>query len=90
MNARLHNTLTVVIQVVNHIKSNSLQAHLFHELCKQNEEEFERLVLHTEVRWLSKRFIALWDSIVSFLANTQLGEQLLANKCDVFFLIRYI
>ncbi|XP_068217841.1 zinc finger BED domain-containing protein 5-like [Palaemon carinicauda] len=31
-------------------------------------------------------FIALWDSIVSFLANTQLGEQLIANKCDVFFL----
>ena len=33
-----------------------------------------------------QRFIALWDSIVSFLANTQLGEQLLATKCDVFYL----
>ena len=91
MSARLHDALTVVIQVVNHIKSNSLRDRLFHELCKQNGEEFERLVLHTEVRWLSKgnclqRFIALWDSIVSFLANTQLGEQLLAKKCDVFFL----
>ncbi|XP_068228164.1 zinc finger BED domain-containing protein 5-like [Palaemon carinicauda] len=30
---------------------------------------------------------SVWDSIVSFLANTQLGEQLLANKCDVFFLL---
>ncbi|XP_076322021.1 zinc finger BED domain-containing protein 5-like [Tachypleus tridentatus] len=91
MSARLHDALTVVIQVVNHIKSNSLRDRLLHELCKQNGEEFERLVLHTEVRWLSKGnclqcFTALWYSIVSFLANTQLGEQLLANKCDVFFL----
>ena len=41
------------------------------------------------MRWLSKgsclqRFIKLWDSIVSFLANTQLGEQLRSTKCDVF------
>ncbi|XP_076324343.1 SCAN domain-containing protein 3-like [Tachypleus tridentatus] len=46
VNARLHDALTVVIQVVNHIKSNSLRDRLFHELCKQNGEEFERLVLH--------------------------------------------
>ena len=91
MSARLHDALSVVIQIVNHIKSNSLRDCLFHEFCKQNGEEFERLVLHTEVRWLSKgnclkRFIALWDAIVSFLADTQLGAKLLANKCDVFYL----
>ena len=43
------------------------------------------------MRWLSKgnclkRFIALWDSIVSFFADTQLGAKLLSNKCDVFYL----
>ncbi|XP_068234218.1 SCAN domain-containing protein 3-like [Palaemon carinicauda] len=91
LSARLHDALTIVIQVVNHIKSNSLRDRLFHELCKQYGEEFERLVLHTEVIWLSKgnclqRFISLWDSFISFLANTQLGKELLANKCDVFFL----
>jgi len=91
LSGRLHDALTVVIKVVNHIKSNSLRDCLFREFSNQNGEEFERLVLHTEVRWLSKgnclqRFIALWDSIVSFLANTQLGEQLLATKCDVFYL----
>lgn len=91
LSGRLHDALTVVIKVVNHIKSNALRDRLFREFCNQNGEEFERLVLHTEVRWLSKRnclqrFIALWDSIVSFLANTQLGKQLLATKCDVFYL----
>ncbi|KAK2719233.1 hypothetical protein QYM36_004904, partial [Artemia franciscana] len=91
MSACLHDALTVVIKVVNHSKSNSLRDHLFREFCKQNGEKFGRIVLHTEVRWLSKgnclkRFIALWDSIVSFLADTQLGAKLLANKCDVFYL----
>ena len=91
MSARLHDALSVVIKVVNHIKSNSLQDRLFREFCKQNGEEFEWLVLHTEVRWLSKgnclkHFITLWDSIVSFLADTQLGAKLLANKNDVFYL----
>ena len=80
-----------MIKVVNHIKSNSLKGRLSRELCNQNGEDFERLVLHTEVRWLSEgncfqRFIILWGSIVSFLANTQLGEKLLATKYDVFYL----
>ncbi|XP_065562460.1 protein FAM200A-like [Artemia franciscana] len=87
MNARLHDALSVVIKVVTHIKSNSLRDRLFREFCKQNGEEFEQLVLHTEVRWLSKGnrlkcFIALRDSIVSFLAEKQLGASLLASKCD--------
>ena len=91
VSARLHDALSVVIKVVNHIKSNSLQDRLFCEFCKQNGEEFEWLVLHIEVRWLSKgnclkHFIALWDPIVSFLADTQLGAKLLANKSDVFYL----
>ena len=76
LSGRLHDAFHIVIKVVSHIKSNSLQDRLFRESCNQNGEDFERLVLHTEVRWLSKgsclqRFIILWDSIVSFLANTQ-------------------
>lgn len=54
LSGRMHDALSVVIKVVNHIKSNSLLDRLFREFCKQNEEEFVRLVLHTEVRWLSK------------------------------------
>ncbi|KAK2712790.1 hypothetical protein QYM36_011472 [Artemia franciscana] len=49
MSARPHDALSVVIKVVNHIKSNSLQDRLFREFCKQNGEEFEWLVLHTEI-----------------------------------------
>lgn len=77
--------------ITTHIKSHSLRDRLFREFCRENGEEFERLVMHTEVRWLSKgnclhRFTELWDTIVLFLDNTELGEQLLATKCDVFYL----
>ena len=91
LSGRLHDALYVVIKVLNHIKSNSIRDRLFRESCNPNGEDFERLVFRTEVRWLPKGnclqcFIVLWDSIVSFLANTQLGEHLLATKCDVFYL----
>ena len=36
------------------IKAHSLNSRLFKHLCSKNDEEFERLLLHTEVRWLSK------------------------------------
>ena len=91
LGGRLHDAVDIVIKVVNYIKSNSLRDRLFHKLCSQNDEKFERLVMHTEVRWLSKgnclrRFIKLWDSIASFLDNSQLGEKLFAAKLDIFYL----
>lgn len=64
---------------------------LFQRWCEDNDEEFKRLVLHTEVRWLSKgnclrRFVALWDSVASFLSETELGQKLTDAKCDIFCL----
>ena len=39
---------------VNTIKARAFNSRLFRELCAENEEEFEQLLLHTEVRWLFK------------------------------------
>ena len=52
LNGRLHSTLQAVIRAVNKIKDHSLNDRIFRQLCHENEEEFERLLLHTEVRWL--------------------------------------
>ena len=51
---RLHNSLNIVIKVANKIKSSALKDRIFLQICDTNETEFERLLLHTKVRWLSK------------------------------------
>uniref|UniRef100_A0A670XYV0 DUF4371 domain-containing protein n=1 Tax=Pseudonaja textilis TaxID=8673 RepID=A0A670XYV0_PSETE len=70
----LHKSIRYVINTVNKIKSNALNNQLFHKLCEENDEEFERLLLHTEVRWLSEgkclqHFHKLFDTIFEFLES---------------------
>lgn len=91
LGGRLHDSLAVVIKAVNFIKSNSLQDRIFQQLCEDNDEDFTQLLMHTEVRWLSKgnclrRFVTLWESIVLFFIDKQLGEQIIHSKCDIFYL----
>ncbi|ETE73121.1 hypothetical protein L345_01043, partial [Ophiophagus hannah] len=67
-------SICYVINAVNKIKSNALNNRLFHKLCEENDEEFERLLLHTKGRWLSKgkrlrRFHELFDTVVEFLES---------------------
>jgi hypothetical protein len=69
---RLHCSLQYVITAVNKIRSNALSDRLFRKLCNENDEDFRRLLLHTEVHWLSKgtclkRFYDLFDSVITFL-----------------------
>uniref|UniRef100_A0A5S6QHT2 Uncharacterized protein n=1 Tax=Trichuris muris TaxID=70415 RepID=A0A5S6QHT2_TRIMR len=71
--------------VVNFIKSHAVQNRLFRQLCEENGEDFDTLLLYTEVRWLSKgnclqRFVALWDSIVAFMSDKDFGKLNLLNK----------
>ncbi|KFD54691.1 hypothetical protein M513_04391 [Trichuris suis] len=63
----LRRSLQLVITAVNRIKSRPLSDRLFQE----NGEDFHRLLLHTEVRWLSKgtclsRFYNLYPSVLEF------------------------
>ena len=54
LSGSLHESSWKVVQAVNKIKKSALQSRLFKQLCGENDEEFEVLLLHTEVRWLSK------------------------------------
>ncbi|KFD60535.1 hypothetical protein M514_27282, partial [Trichuris suis] len=49
LSARLNSSLRHVIQAVNRIKANALSDRLFRQLCDENDEEFNRLLLHTEL-----------------------------------------
>uniref|UniRef100_A0A5S6R5W3 DUF4371 domain-containing protein n=1 Tax=Trichuris muris TaxID=70415 RepID=A0A5S6R5W3_TRIMR len=45
---RLNHSLSLIIQDVNFIKSHALQNRLFGQLCEENGEDFDTLLLHTE------------------------------------------
>ena len=58
----------------NFIKARPLNARLFAALCNEMGCEHEALLLHTEVRWLSRgrvltRFFALKDELKIFFRN---------------------
>ena len=42
--------MNTVVTAVNKIKAHSLNSRLFRQLFIDNDEEFEHLLLHTEVR----------------------------------------
>ncbi|KAG9481570.1 hypothetical protein GDO78_010682 [Eleutherodactylus coqui] len=72
---RLHDSLRYVINAVNEIKPHSLNERLFRKLRQDHDKEFERLLLHKEVRRRSRekclrRFYGLLDTEVEFLWPT--------------------
>ncbi|GFQ71808.1 SCAN domain-containing protein 3 [Trichonephila clavata] len=82
------------MKIVNKIKCNAKNDRIFRQMCQNNDEQFIRLLLHTEVRWLSKgvcltRFVALYASIIQFLEENDeidLCHELKIVKNDAFYL----
>lgn len=61
-----------VVKVVNFIKSRPLNMRLFNVLCQEMGSEHTTLLLHTEVRWLSRgkvltRMFELKEEVLAFL-----------------------
>ncbi|GBP71622.1 SCAN domain-containing protein 3 [Eumeta japonica] len=90
---RLNQSLHFVIKAVNKIRSNALNTRLFAQLCDENDEDFQRLLLYTKVRWLSKgacltRFYSVFDSVLKFLESRDpdLKENLIKFKADIAYL----
>uniref|UniRef100_A0A3P9I439 HAT C-terminal dimerisation domain-containing protein n=1 Tax=Oryzias latipes TaxID=8090 RepID=A0A3P9I439_ORYLA len=54
MSPVLHDVLNDSIKVINFIRSRPLNARLFRSLCENTGAEHTELLLHTEVRWLSR------------------------------------
>ncbi len=86
----LHEALQIQIKVINKIKSSALNSRLFAILCEENNEQFNQLLLHTEVRWLSKgnclqRLVKLYNSAMEFLSEhyQSLAKKFFQNKCHL-------
>ena len=85
--------MKAVTKAVNKIKAQALNTRLFKQLCNENDEAFERLLLHTKVRWLSKknclaRFYSLLDTVVEFLqsCNPSLAKEVIAVRNNIAYL----
>ncbi|KAJ7986728.1 hypothetical protein DPEC_G00342900 [Dallia pectoralis] len=54
MSPELHEVLNDAVKVINFVESRPLNHRLFERLCHDSGAEHQRLLLHTDVRWLSK------------------------------------
>lgn len=68
--------LDEAVKSVNFIKSRPLQTHLFAVLCGEMGSDHQQLLLHTEVRWLSRgkvltRLFELRDEVRVFFLDTK-------------------
>ncbi|XP_077083466.1 zinc finger BED domain-containing protein 5-like [Siphateles boraxobius] len=89
----LHQSLNIAVRAINKIKAHALNDRIFRQLCGENDEAFQRLLLHTEVRWLSKgnclaRLCELFTSVLEFLAGADAGlrDTLWSCRADIFYL----
>ena len=74
MSPELHDVLNDAVKAINFIKARPLNARLFRRLCDNMGAEHTDLLLHTEVRWLSRgnvlnRLFELRNEVCCFLSE---------------------
>ena len=102
LSPELHSVFGDVVKVINLIKAHALNTQLFEQICEDMDTEHKCLLLHTEVRWLSRgkslnRVFELREPLQRFLlekssdlANKFSDEKWvlkLAYLCDIFNLL---
>ena len=80
--------MTLVVKVVNSIRAKALQHRLFKALLDELESAYGDLLLHADVRWLSRgkvlqRFVDLLPEIKMFLSTrNEEHEELSDDACE--------
>ena len=74
LSADFDNVMTVSVTVINFVKGRDLNARIFKKICEENDSEYERLLFHNTVRWLSrgralKRVFQLREELYQFLTE---------------------
>ncbi|GAA6075800.1 SCAN domain-containing protein 3-like [Tachysurus ichikawai] len=74
MSPEFNSVLIDVIKVINHIKAHALNSRLFEQFCEEMDAEHRRLLLYTEIRWLSRgksltRVFELREPLQRFLSE---------------------
>ena len=101
----LNNVLHDAVEIINFIKTSALNSRLFSNLCKVTDSHYTNLLLHAEVRWISRgqslgRLLRLKGEIEIFLTEQKYdlatffyNDQWLSKLCyllDIFKKLNYI
>jgi len=84
--ADLKDVLDFSVKVINFIKSRAMNSRIFAALCEEMGSDHKTLLLHTEVRWLSRgkalfRLFSLLDEVTLFLQQHNFPSyDLVSNK----------
>jgi hypothetical protein len=88
----LHSVLQEAVKVVNFAKTRQLNTCLFAVLCEEMQADHKSLLLHSEVRWLSrgkvlKRLAELKEEVCRFLqdSGSPLYQQFLGKRSGLPF-----
>lgn len=54
LSTELNTTLNQTVKMINNIKSNSTHHRIFKRICHEMDSEHETLLLHADIRWLSR------------------------------------
>ena len=86
----LNKIMDLVVKCINSIKASAKQEHILKLFCEENNEAHVRLLLHTEVRWLSKgnclkRFMEMFDTLSDFLSDKTEMQYLLTIDSKAYF-----
>ena len=73
----MKDVMSVVVKCVNDIQAAALKRREFRQLLNEVDEQYGELLLHTEVRWLSRgialaRFLAVKDHVHNFLCEKKM------------------
>ena len=97
-----HSVFHDIVEMINLIKAHALNTRLIEHLCEDMDAEHKCLLLHTEVRWLSRekslnRVFELREPLQRFLLkkNSDLANKfsderwvlIVAYLCDIFSLL---
>ncbi len=85
-NKTFQNVMQTVVRVVNFIISRALNHRQFRQLIEDYDTEYSDLLMHSEVRWLSRgkvleRFLSLLPEICTFLDSKGKREPELEDPC---------
>ncbi len=69
-----HAVLDVAVKIVNFVKSRATNSQLFTALCEEVGADYHTLLMHTDVRWLSRglvlmRLFILMEELSDFLVD---------------------